>query len=45
MFYAESSENRGDIGFLSETDSGIFTVDFDAEELACRAKVRDHTFL
>jgi len=45
MFHAESSENRGDIDFLTETDSGIFAVDFDAEELACRDEVRDHIFL
>jgi hypothetical protein len=45
MFYAESSENRGDIGFLTETDTGIFAVDFDSEELACRAEVHDHIFL
>jgi len=45
MIHAESSENRVDIGFLTEIDSGIFAVDFDAEELACQAKVHDYMFL
>jgi hypothetical protein len=45
MLHAESSEDCGDIGFLSETDSGIIAVDFDAEELACGAKVGDLVLL
>ena len=45
MSHAESSENRGDIGFLTDSDPGIFAVDFDAKELACRAEVRDHILL
>jgi hypothetical protein len=47
MLHAESSENGGDKGFLTETDSGtnFITVDLDAEELACRAEVRDLIFL
>jgi hypothetical protein len=42
---AKSSEDCGDIGVLTETDSGIITVDLDAEELACRAEVRDLVLL
>jgi len=41
MLHAESSENCGDLGFLTKTDSAIIVVDFDAEELACGAEVRD----
>jgi hypothetical protein len=43
MPHVESFENCGDIGFLTKTDSGTFfiVVDLNAEELACRAEVRD----
>jgi len=45
ILHAELSEDSGDIGFLTETDSGIIAVDFDAEELTCWAKVRDFVLL
>jgi hypothetical protein len=47
IFHAESIEDCGDIGFLTETDSGtiFIAVDLDAEKLACRAEVRDLVFL
>jgi hypothetical protein len=47
MLHAESFEDCGDIGFLAETDSGTFfiAVDLNAEELVCRAEVRDFLFL
>jgi hypothetical protein len=36
MLHAESFEDCGDIGFLTETDSGtiFIAVDLDAEEMA-----------
>jgi len=39
MLNAESSENCGDIDFLTETDPGTIAVDLNAEEFACRAEV------
>jgi hypothetical protein len=45
MLHAESSEECGDIGFLTKTDSGIISVDFDAEELVCWAEVRNLVLL
>jgi hypothetical protein len=38
MLHAESSEDCGDIGILTETDPGTSGVDLDAEQLARRAK-------
>jgi len=40
MLHAESSEDCGDIGFLSERDPGGIVVDLNDEELACRTEVR-----
>jgi hypothetical protein len=37
MLNVESSEVRGDIGLLTEADSGTIRIDLDAEEVACRA--------
>jgi len=45
MLHAESSEDCGDIGFLSETDPGTIAVNLYAEELACRTEVRYLVFL
>jgi len=45
MLHVESSEDRGDLGFLTETDPGTVAVDIDAEQLACRTEVRDFIFL
>jgi len=44
MLYAESSENRSDIGCLTKADSSIFPGDFDVAQLAFQAEVRDFTF-
>ena len=41
----KSSEEGGDIGFLTETDPGTIAVYLDAEELARRAEVCDHICL
>ena len=38
MLHAKSSEDCGDIGFLTETDPDTITVYFDAEELVRRPK-------
>jgi len=45
MLHAESSEDCGDIGFLTETDPGTIAVYLDAEELARWAEVRDLVLL
>jgi hypothetical protein len=49
VLHAELSENCDDIGFVCKTDPGTIpgtiVVDFDAEELACRAEVRYLVFL
>jgi hypothetical protein len=47
MLHAEWFYDCGDIGFLTKTDSGtiFIVVDLDAEELACRAEVRDLVLL
>jgi len=45
MFHAESSNNRRELNFLDETDSGIIKVDCNAEKLVRKAKVRDYRFL
>jgi len=45
MLHAKSSEDCGDIAFLTETGPGTIAVDLNAEKLACRAKVRDLVFL
>ena len=47
MLHAESSQNCGDIGCLTKTDSGSnFIAEYlDGEELMYRAKVCDHVFL
>jgi hypothetical protein len=45
ILHAESSEDCADIGFLTETDSGIIAIDFDAKELACSVEVRDLVLL
>jgi len=45
MLHAESSENCGDIGFLTKTDPGTIVVFLDAEELARWAEVSDHSVL
>jgi len=47
MLHAKSSEDWGDIGFLTETDSGTnyIAVDLNAEELVCRPEVRDPIYL
>jgi hypothetical protein len=47
MLHAESSQDCGAIGFLTETDSGtnIIAVDLDGDELARRAEIRYLSFL
>ena len=52
--HIEGLENRGEKGLLAKTDTGAgasaiastidLSVDFDAEELACRAKIGDLVF-
>jgi hypothetical protein len=50
ILHIESFENRGDEGLLAKTDRGagagavFLAVDFDAEELACRAEIGDLVF-
>jgi len=54
ILHIESFENRGDEGLLAKTDAGdgagagagtvFLAVHFDAEELACRAEIRDLVF-
>ena len=43
ILHIESFENRCDEGVLAKTDAGtmFLAVDFDAEELACRAEIGD----
>jgi len=46
ILHIESFENCGEKGLLAQTDAGtvFLAVDFDAEELACRAEIRDPEF-
>jgi len=48
ILHIESFENRGDEGLLAKTVGGagsvVLAVNFDAEELACRAEIGDLVF-
>ena len=45
MLYVKSFENRGDKGLLAKADAMLVVVDLNAEELTCRAEVRNLVLL